>query len=178
MAAMPPDGPLRSAFKNWALNIIKSTPNHPLRFLKDPKTGTWYPNRINFPGDPSVDAGHTVSKWTGLPTYFALEDSDYNRNFNRGENRTREGDSITSRLYLLTGCRSSCALPRCMRTPTSCPVERCSGRSRWMAPGGRQPATSPSAPRPLFEPPVCPVRAAACWSSPFDPFFKMCVHHG
>src|SRR5277367_3013978 len=93
MGTMPADSPLRQAFKTWALSRITADPSRLLRFLCDPKTGNWYENRINFPDDPSVDAGHMTSKWTERPPLMALEDSDFNRNkaFNRRENKTRDG---------------------------------------------------------------------------------------
>jgi hypothetical protein len=82
----PSDKRLRGAFKDWALKKITSTPDHPLQCLVDDRTGRWYENAIGFPNEPAVDSGHRTSKWTGAPQCFALEDSDFNRIFNRGEN--------------------------------------------------------------------------------------------
>lgn len=92
------DGAQRQAFKQHSLRTIlsygtdkKGNLIHPLRALVDPKTRRWYPNGIRRPGPPSVDAGHTVSDWTGNETHYVLEDSDRNRYYNHAEGGPKRG---------------------------------------------------------------------------------------
>ena len=103
MAGSPSDKQLRAAFKTWALDRIGSTPGHPLQCLVDNGTKKWHPNMIRSEQQPSVDAGHLTSKWTGAPPKFALEDSDSNRYFNHGENKTRHGVFFEKSAVLIGG---------------------------------------------------------------------------
>jgi hypothetical protein len=91
MAAELSDKEAQRLFRDWALDKIVNTDGHRLQCLVDPKTKKWYSNGVNFPNEPSIDAGHNMSKWTGGPQYLSIEDSDFNRTFNRGEGQSKGG---------------------------------------------------------------------------------------
>ena len=103
MATPPSENQLRAAFKLWALKQITSAPDHPLQCLVEKSSGQWHPNAVGSESKPSVDAGHLTSKWTGAPPFFALEDSDFNRVFNKGENKTRHGVIYEKSAVLIGG---------------------------------------------------------------------------
>jgi hypothetical protein len=68
-----------------ALEVILSNPNHPLRFLVNPATNTWYA-RSHLSELPTVQAGHLVSRHSGAPERYGLQDSWRNQQQNwRGE---------------------------------------------------------------------------------------------
>ena len=69
---------LRKKFMDVQLKKILADENHPLRFLIDEKTGNWK-SRSAFSQDPTVQAGHLISRHSGEPEFFALEDSFFNQ---------------------------------------------------------------------------------------------------
>lgn len=75
----------REAFMNKSLRTITNDPSHPLRFLVDPTTGKWRA-RLDSSDLPSVQAGHRISRHSGAPERFSLEDATFNQVSNwRGE---------------------------------------------------------------------------------------------
>jgi hypothetical protein len=80
---------LRRRFMQTALDaIVQSGVNgvkHPLKFLVNPTTGTWFARRASSE-EPTVQAGHLVSRHSEQPERFALEDSTFNQvSSNKGE---------------------------------------------------------------------------------------------
>jgi hypothetical protein len=72
-----------------ALNaIVQSRKNgvkHPLSFLVSDKAGAWKARKASS-NEPTVQAGHLVSRHSGQPERFALEDSTFNQvSSNKGE---------------------------------------------------------------------------------------------
>jgi hypothetical protein len=64
---------------NQQLKTILKNPNHPLKFLVDPKTRNW---RGRFPKSdvaPSAQAGHATTRASGAAERFLLEDADFNQ---------------------------------------------------------------------------------------------------
>lgn len=75
----------RASFMDRARRTIADDPSHPLRFLIDPKTGAWR-GRSHLSEEPGVQAGHMVSRHSGAPETFAVEDAFFNQVSNwRGE---------------------------------------------------------------------------------------------
>jgi Bacterial toxin 5 len=67
------------------LRIILADPQHPLRFLINPKTQNWRA-RSHLSQDPTVQAGHLTSRHSGEPERFAIEDAFFNQaSSNKGE---------------------------------------------------------------------------------------------
>src|SRR5262249_42830819 len=76
-----------ASFMNQQLKTILETPNHPLAFLVDPLARDWL-SRGTYSSDPTVQAGHLTSLFSGAPERFALEDSTfYQWSSNRGESQ-------------------------------------------------------------------------------------------
>ena len=76
---------LRAAFMREMLQRILMQDKHPLRFLIDPTTRGWKSRHMHSM-EPTVQAGHLVSRHSGQPERFALEDSTWNQwSSNRGE---------------------------------------------------------------------------------------------
>jgi len=69
---------LNARFMSRSLAKILENPKHPLRFLVDPVNENWIA-RSHLSDEPTVQAGHLISKWTGAPEQFALEDSFLNQ---------------------------------------------------------------------------------------------------
>jgi hypothetical protein len=68
-------------FLRQALDVINSTPGHPLSGLVDPSTGKWWaatPFTDAAHQNPAVQAGHVVSKWAG-GDQLALQDAFSNQ---------------------------------------------------------------------------------------------------
>jgi hypothetical protein len=70
-------GHLERTFMSEALGPLRGT-DHPLHWLIKKDTGSWW-SRKKYSFDPSVQAGHLVSRHSGLEERFALEDSTYNQ---------------------------------------------------------------------------------------------------
>lgn len=76
-----------ASFMNQQLKTILNTPDHPLAFLVDPKTGDWL-SREKYSQDPTVQAGHLTSLLLGAAERLAIEDSTFNQwSSNRGESQ-------------------------------------------------------------------------------------------
>jgi len=79
-------GYLERQFMSEALETLK-TSKHPLHWLIKKDTGSWW-SRKKHSFDPTVQAGHLVSRHSGLEERFALEDSTFNQwSSNRGESQ-------------------------------------------------------------------------------------------
>ena len=75
----------RGVFMDRALRTILKDPNHPLRFLINPKTKNWWA-RSHLSQEPTVQAGHLTSRHSGAAERYGLEDSAYNQwSSNKGE---------------------------------------------------------------------------------------------
>src|SRR5215217_1141952 len=70
-------GYLEKTFMSEALKALKAS-DHPLHWLIKKDTGSWL-SRKKYSFDPTVQAGHLVSRHSGLEERFALEDSTYNQ---------------------------------------------------------------------------------------------------
>jgi RHS repeat-associated protein len=74
-----------AVFMDRMLRIILADPQHPLRFLINPKTQNWRA-RSHLSQDPTVQAGHLTSRHSGEPERFAIEDAFFNQaSSNKGE---------------------------------------------------------------------------------------------
>lgn len=69
------------------LNIIGKSDEHPLKFLLNQK-GTWM-GRWPKEHELSVQAGHAVSRFSGLQERFLVEDAAYNQMFSTPERAGR-----------------------------------------------------------------------------------------
>jgi hypothetical protein len=81
------DGALRQQFLQDSLNRIKAGDNgrpHPLAGLVNPQTGHWK-STAPYSNEPSVNAGHTITRYANEGHFFALEDPEFNQRLNRGE---------------------------------------------------------------------------------------------
>ena len=68
---------LRRVFLKTQLKIILDNPQHLLRFLVDPETQWWRGTKL-YSKEPGVQAGHIISRHSGAPERFALEDPVFN----------------------------------------------------------------------------------------------------
>lgn len=80
----PRDPALQREFMRLALERIKAEKGHPLSKLVNPQTGDWVGRKV-YTMEPAVQAGHTISRWTGVPDMLALEDAEFNTILNVGE---------------------------------------------------------------------------------------------
>jgi hypothetical protein len=79
-------GYLERQFMSEAFKAL-NTSEHPLHWLIKKDTGSWW-SRKKYSFDPTVQAGHLVSRHSGLEERFALEDSTFNQwSSNRGESQ-------------------------------------------------------------------------------------------
>ena len=77
--------PYNPRFMREQLAVILSNHRHPLRFLVNPRTRTWY-SRSHLSMQPTVQAGHLTSLHSGARERLAIEDSLFNQLSNwRGE---------------------------------------------------------------------------------------------
>ena len=70
-------GYLNSIFMSEMLPLVQN-PNHPLHKLYKETTDDWT-SRAMYSHDPTVQAGHLVSRHSDLEERFALEDSTFNQ---------------------------------------------------------------------------------------------------